>query len=146
MALHPRRRALRDRERARHPRRRARPPERLKGTPFGAFLDSTVDRVGELFMLSAIGLVLMRDGSEWGVARIRRRRRLVPGQLHARPRGGDRPGRRRLRQPCRAVVISVGLALRHFGVAPYVVAVLTATAWLTVLQRILFVRKLADRP
>ena len=39
-----------------------------KGTPFGAFLDSTVDRVGELFMLSAIGLVLMRDGSEWGVA------------------------------------------------------------------------------
>ena len=39
-----------------------------KGTPFGAFLDSTVDRVGELFMLSAIGLVLMRDGSEWGLA------------------------------------------------------------------------------
>src|ERR687883_1838610 len=38
------------------------------GTPFGAFLDSTVDRVGEGFMLGAIGLVLVRDGSEWGVA------------------------------------------------------------------------------
>ena len=39
-----------------------------KGTPFGAFMDSTVDRVGEGFMLGAIALVLMREGSEWGVA------------------------------------------------------------------------------
>ena len=39
-----------------------------KGTPFGAFLDSTVDRVGEGFMLGAVGLVMMRDGYEWGVA------------------------------------------------------------------------------
>jgi CDP-diacylglycerol--glycerol-3-phosphate 3-phosphatidyltransferase len=37
------------------------------GTPFGAFLDSTVDRVGEGFMIGAVGLVLLRDGSEWGV-------------------------------------------------------------------------------
>src|ERR671923_3034310 len=41
---------------------------RGSGSPFGAFLDSTVDRVGEGFMLGAIGLVLMRDGNEWGVA------------------------------------------------------------------------------
>jgi phosphatidylglycerophosphate synthase len=38
------------------------------GTQFGAFIDSTVDRVGEGFMLGAIGLVAMRDGIEWGVA------------------------------------------------------------------------------
>ena len=37
-------------------------------SPFGAFLDSMVDRVGEAFMLGAIVLVLMRDGNEWGVA------------------------------------------------------------------------------
>jgi CDP-diacylglycerol--glycerol-3-phosphate 3-phosphatidyltransferase len=39
-----------------------------KGTPFGAFLDSTVDRVGEGFVLGAIALVLAREASEWGVA------------------------------------------------------------------------------
>ncbi len=38
-----------------------------KGTPFGAFLDSTLDRVSEAFMLGAIALVLVRDGSELGV-------------------------------------------------------------------------------
>ncbi len=39
-----------------------------QGTPFGAFLDSTLDRVGEAFMLGAIGLVFMRDDKEWAVA------------------------------------------------------------------------------
>ena len=35
-----------------------------KGTVFGAFLDSTFDRLGEAAMLTAIGLVFMRDGNE----------------------------------------------------------------------------------
>ena len=35
-----------------------------KGTVFGAFLDSTFDRLGEAAMLAAIGLVFMRDGNE----------------------------------------------------------------------------------
>jgi CDP-diacylglycerol--glycerol-3-phosphate 3-phosphatidyltransferase len=120
-----------------------------KGTPFGAFLDSTVDRVGEGFMLGAIGLVLMRDGSEWGVAlafaamggsflvsytRARAEALALKGDVGF----GSRTER--------VVVISVGLALAPFGSLPYVVAVLTATAWLTVLQRILYVRKqLAER-
>ena len=120
-----------------------------KGTPFGAFLDSTVDRVGEGFMLGAIGLVLMRDGSEWGVAlafaamggsflvsytRARAEALALKGDVGF----GSRTER--------VVVISVGLALAPLGSLPYVVAVLTATAWLTVLQRILYVRKqLAER-
>ena len=67
-----------------------------KGTPFGAFLDSTVDRMGEAFMLGAIALVLMRDENEWGVAPdLRRARGLVPRELHARAGRGDRPARRR---------------------------------------------------
>jgi CDP-diacylglycerol--glycerol-3-phosphate 3-phosphatidyltransferase len=114
-----------------------------KGTPFGAFLDSTVDRVGELFMLSAIGLVLMRDGSEWGVALAfaavggsflvsYTRARAEAIGLRADVGFGSRAER--------VVVISVGLAFAPFGSLPYVVAVLAATAWLTVLQRILFVR------
>src|SRR5919108_5273022 len=35
-----------------------------KGTPFGAFLDSTTDRLGEAVMLGAIGLVFARDSDE----------------------------------------------------------------------------------
>jgi CDP-diacylglycerol---glycerol-3-phosphate 3-phosphatidyltransferase len=114
-----------------------------KGTPFGAFLDSTVDRVGEGFMLAAIGLVLMRDGSEWGVAltfaaiggsflvSYTRARAEVMG-LKGDVGFGSRAER--------VFVISVGLAFAPLGSLPYVVAVLTATAWLTVLQRVLFVR------
>src|SRR6476469_6871373 len=35
-----------------------------KATPFGAFLDSTTDRVGEGAMLGAIALILARHGNE----------------------------------------------------------------------------------
>lgn len=120
-----------------------------KGTPFGAFLDSTVDRVGEGFMLAAIGLVLMRDGSEWGVALTFA---AIGGSFlvsYTRARAealglkGDVGFGSRAE---RVVVISVGLAFAPLGSLPYVVAVVAGTAWLTVLQRILFVRKqLAER-
>lgn len=120
-----------------------------KGTPFGAFLDSTVDRVGEGFMLAAIGLVLMRDGSEWGVALTFA---AIGGSFlvsYTRARAealglkGDVGFGSRTE---RVVVISVGLAFAPLGSLPYVVAVVAGTAWLTVLQRILFVRKqLAER-
>ena len=39
-----------------------------KSTPFGAFLDSTTDRVSEGFMLGAIALVFARDGNEIALA------------------------------------------------------------------------------
>ncbi|MDH4344922.1 MAG: CDP-alcohol phosphatidyltransferase family protein, partial [Thermoleophilia bacterium] len=35
-----------------------------KGTVFGAFLDSTFDRLGEAAVLAAIGLAFMREGNE----------------------------------------------------------------------------------
>ena len=38
------------------------------GSPFGAFLDSTVDRVGEGFMIGAIGARSHAPRPEWGVA------------------------------------------------------------------------------
>ena len=63
-----------------------------KATPFGAFLDSTTDRIGEAFMLGAIALVLARDGNETALdVHIRRDGRLVPRLLHAREGRGARP-------------------------------------------------------
>jgi hypothetical protein len=38
-------------------------------------------------------------------------------------------------------VISIGLALAPWGVLPWAIGVLAATAWITVLQRILHVRR-----
>lgn len=114
-------------------------------SPFGAFLDSTVDRVGEGFMLGAIGLVLLRDGSEWGVAlafaamagsflvsytRARAEALSLKGDVGIGSRAE------------RVVVITTGLTLApiHELVLPATLALLTATAWLTVAQRVLAVR------
>jgi CDP-diacylglycerol---glycerol-3-phosphate 3-phosphatidyltransferase len=115
------------------------------GTPFGAFLDSTVDRVGEGFMLGAIGLVLLRDGSEWGVALTFA---AVAGSFlvsYARAKAeilglkGDVGIGSRAE---RVVVITTGLVLAplHELVLPSAIALLTATAWITVAQRVLSVR------
>jgi len=38
-----------------------------KATAFGAFVDSTTDRMGEAAMLGAIGLVLIRHGHEFAL-------------------------------------------------------------------------------
>ncbi|MDQ4082069.1 MAG: CDP-alcohol phosphatidyltransferase family protein [Actinomycetota bacterium] len=115
------------------------------GTPFGAFIDSTVDRVGEAFMLGAIALVFMRDGNEWAVA-------LAFAGLagsflvsYARARAealglrGDVGIGSRAE---RVVVITTGLVLApaHELVLPSAIALLTATAWITVVQRVLAVR------
>lgn len=112
---------------------------------FGAFVDSTVDRVGEAFMLGAIALVLMREGYEWGVALAFA---ALAGSFlvsYARARAealglkGDVGFGSRAE---RVVVITTGLVLApiHELVLPVTMAILAATAWVTVLQRVLSVR------
>ena len=119
------------------------------GTPFGAFLDSTVDRVGEGFMIGAIGLVLLREGSEWGVAlafaaiagsflvSYTRAKAEILG-LKGDVGIGSRAER--------VVVLTVGLVFAPFGALPWTMAVLTATAWITVVQRVLAVRSQLRSP
>jgi CDP-diacylglycerol--glycerol-3-phosphate 3-phosphatidyltransferase len=116
------------------------------GSPFGAFLDSTVDRVGEGFMIGAIGLVLMRHDQMWGVALAFA---AVAGSFlvsYARARAealGLRGDVGLGSRAERVVVITTGLVLAPVSdlVLPSTMALLAATAWLTVLQRVLFVRK-----
>jgi CDP-diacylglycerol--glycerol-3-phosphate 3-phosphatidyltransferase len=114
-----------------------------KTTPFGAFLDSTTDRVGEGFMLGAIALVFHRHGNEVALAfafaavvgsflvsytRARAEALGLKGDVGIGSRAE------------RVVVITGGLVLAPWGVLPWAIYLLTATAWLTVLQRILSVR------
>jgi phosphatidylinositol phosphate synthase len=115
-----------------------------KTTPFGAFLDSTTDRVGEGAMLAAIALVFAREGREWAVvlAVAAVVGSFLVSYTRARAealglRGDVGLGSRAER----VVVITAGLVFAPWGGLPWAIALLTATAWLTVVQRILHVRK-----
>jgi CDP-diacylglycerol--glycerol-3-phosphate 3-phosphatidyltransferase len=114
-----------------------------KTTPFGSFLDSTTDRVGEGAMLLAIALVFSRDGNEVALAAAVA---AVAGSFlvsYTRAKAETLGLRGDVGLGSRAervVVITAGLVLAPWGVLPWAIYLLTATAWLTVVQRILFVR------
>ena len=115
-----------------------------KQTPFGGFLDSTLDRVGEGLMLGAIALVFMRDGHELALALAIAAIAgsfLVP-YARAKAEGLGIKGDVGIGSRAeRVIVISVGLALAPWGVLPWAIGLLALTAWITVLQRILHVRR-----
>ena len=115
-----------------------------KSTPFGAFLDSTTDRVGEGAMLAAIALVFSRDGMEWAV--VLAVAAVVGSFLVSYTRAkaealGLRGDVGLGSRAERVVVITAGLVFAPWGGLPWATLVLAATAWLTVVQRILHVRK-----
>jgi CDP-diacylglycerol---glycerol-3-phosphate 3-phosphatidyltransferase len=112
-------------------------------TPFGAFIDSTTDRISEACMLGAIALVLVREGSELGVGltvaaiagsflvsytRARAEALALRGDVGIGSRAE------------RVVVITAGLVLAPWFPLELALGVLVATAWVTVLQRIFHVR------
>ena len=114
-----------------------------KGTPFGAFLDSTTDRIGEAFMLGSIALVFYRDRNEVALAfafaavvgsflvsytRARAEALGLKGDVGIGSRAE------------RVVVITAGLVLAPWGVLPWAIYLLAITAWFTVGQRIWSVR------
>jgi phosphatidylglycerophosphate synthase len=114
-----------------------------KATPFGAFVDSTTDRISEGFMLGAIALVLLRDGSELGIALTfaALAGSFLVSYTRARAealglRGDVGIGSRAER----VVVITGALVLAPWVPLELPLLLLTGTAWFTVLQRILHVR------
>jgi CDP-diacylglycerol---glycerol-3-phosphate 3-phosphatidyltransferase len=115
-----------------------------KQTPFGSFLDSTLDRVGEGLMLGAIALVFMRDDKELALALATAAiggSFLVP-YARAKAEGLGIKGDVGIGSRAeRVVVISTGLFLAPWGVLPWAIALLAVMAWVTVLQRILHVRR-----
>jgi CDP-diacylglycerol---glycerol-3-phosphate 3-phosphatidyltransferase len=115
-----------------------------KATPFGAFLDSTTDRIGEAFMLGAIALAFARDGNETALAftfaalagsflvsytRSKAETLGLEGDVGIGSRAE------------RVVVICLGLAVAPWGGLQWAIYLLAATAWITVGQRIWSVRR-----
>jgi len=115
-----------------------------KGTPFGAFLDSTTDRVSEGFMLGAIALIFARHhltvALAFDVAAVAGSFLVSYTRARAEALGlrGDVGLGSRAE---RVVVITAGLVFAPWGGLPWAIVALAATAWLTVVQRILHVRK-----
>ena len=115
-----------------------------KATTFGAFLDSTTDRVGEFFMLAAIAYVFAVDGRDVfvvvAVAAVAGS--LLVSYTRARAEALGLKGDVGIGSRAeRVVVITAGLVLAPWGVLPWAIVLLTATAWITVVQRVLHVRK-----
>jgi CDP-diacylglycerol--glycerol-3-phosphate 3-phosphatidyltransferase len=114
------------------------------GTPFGAFIDSTTDRIGEAAVLGAIALVFMRDRDELGLAltvagiagaflvpytRARAEALQLKGDVGFGGRGE------------RVAVITAGLVLAPWGALVWAIGLLTLASWTTVVQRVLIVRE-----
>ena len=117
-----------------------------KTTPFGAFLDSTTDRVGEGAMLGAIALIFHRHDHPVALALAFA---AVSGSFlvsytRAKAEGLGLRGDVGIGSRAeRVVVITGGLVLAPISIWLLVaaIALLTLTAWVTVLQRILHVRR-----
>jgi CDP-diacylglycerol---glycerol-3-phosphate 3-phosphatidyltransferase len=115
-----------------------------KSTTFGAFLDSTTDRVGEGAMLAAIGLVFARHGNEIAVlfTVVAVAGSFLVPYVRAKAealglRGDVGLGSRAER----VVVITAGLVLAPWGALQWAIYLIAAISWVTVLQRVLHVRK-----
>jgi CDP-diacylglycerol--glycerol-3-phosphate 3-phosphatidyltransferase len=115
-----------------------------KTTPFGAFLDSTTDRVSEGFMLTAIAYILASHHRPVfaAVAMAAIAGSFLVSYTRAKAeaiglRGDVGIGSRAER----VVVITAGLVLAPWGVLPWSLVLLACTAWVTVCQRVLHVRK-----
>jgi phosphatidylglycerophosphate synthase len=115
-----------------------------KGTVFGAFLDSTFDRLGEAAMLAAIGLVFMRDSNE--IALVATFLAVIGSLLVSYTRAkaemlglrGDVGFGSRLE---RVVIVAVALGIAPWGWLQWPIYLLALMAWVTVVQRMLFVRR-----
>jgi CDP-diacylglycerol--glycerol-3-phosphate 3-phosphatidyltransferase len=115
-----------------------------KSTAFGAFLDSTTDRVGEGAILASIGFVLARQGNDVAVlvTILSVAGSFLVPYVRAKAESLGLNGHVGLGSRAeRVVVITAGLVLAPWGLLPYAIYLLAATSWLTVLQRVLHVRK-----
>jgi phosphatidylinositol phosphate synthase len=115
-----------------------------KTTPFGAFLDSTTDRVSEGFVLTAIAWILARHHHPTfvAVAMAAVAGSFLVSYTRSKAEGLGLRGDVGIGSRAeRVVVITAGLVLAPWGVLPWSLVLLACTAWITVGQRVLHVRK-----
>src|SRR5438874_12878644 len=115
-----------------------------KSTPFGAFFDSTTDRVGEGAMLAAIGLVFARAGNDVAVrfTVVAVAGSFLVPYVRAKAEALGLRGDVGLGSRAERVVVTTArLVLAPWGLLQWAIYLLAATSWITVVQRVLHVRK-----
>jgi CDP-diacylglycerol--glycerol-3-phosphate 3-phosphatidyltransferase len=126
-----------------------------KGSPFGAFLDSTLDRIEEGIVLAAVCVVFADDGREWaaGAVVIAVLASLMVSYTRARAEAlGVECKVGIATRAVRVVILSIGLvfakgaSLGSFELLEPAVYVLAALSVITVFQRIFHVRAALNAP
>jgi CDP-diacylglycerol--glycerol-3-phosphate 3-phosphatidyltransferase len=120
-----------------------------KGTPFGAFLDSTLDRIVEGIVLTAVAATFARRHDELAVAAV------VVAVMASLVVSYTRARAEALGVECkvgianrlvRVIILSAGLVFADLGALEPAVYVLAALSSFTVVQRILHVRRELVQP
>jgi CDP-diacylglycerol--glycerol-3-phosphate 3-phosphatidyltransferase len=120
-----------------------------KGTPFGAFLDSTLDRIEEGIVLTTVAAYFASRDMQFAVAAC------VVAVLASLMVSYTRARAEALGVECkvgiatravRVVILSIGLLLADLGVLAPAVYVLAGLSTVTVLQRIVHVRRALTDP
>jgi CDP-diacylglycerol---glycerol-3-phosphate 3-phosphatidyltransferase len=115
-----------------------------KGTQFGAFLDSTLDRIEEGIVLTAVAAVFAKQGNDTAAAAV------VLAVLASLMVSYTRARAEALGVECkvgiasravRVVILSIGILFADLDLLAPAVYVLAALGTITVIQRILHVRK-----
>jgi CDP-diacylglycerol--glycerol-3-phosphate 3-phosphatidyltransferase len=120
-----------------------------KGTPFGAFLDSTLDRIVEGIVLTAVAVTFTQREDELAVAAV------VVAVMASLVVSYTRARAEALGVECkvgiadrlvRVIILSAGLVFAAVGALEPAVYVLAALSSFTVVQRILHVRRQLAQP
>ena len=115
-----------------------------KGTPFGAFLDSTLDRIEEGLVLAAVAVTFVDEDDKLAIAAV------VIAVLASLLVSYTRARAEALGVECkvgianrgvRVAILAIGLLFADLGVLAPAVYVLAALGTVTVLQRIFHVRR-----
>jgi CDP-diacylglycerol--glycerol-3-phosphate 3-phosphatidyltransferase len=115
-----------------------------KLTPFGGFLDSTTDRLSEGLILGAIAIVLADQGHlvALGCVFVALVGSFLVSYTRAKAESlGVRGEAGLMARAERVVLIAAVLPFAGLGALPYLIYVLAALTTVTVIQRILYVRK-----
>ena len=126
-----------------------------KGTPFGAFLDSTLDRIEEGVVLAAVGAHFAKEGDELAVAGtvlvVLFSLMVSYTRARAEALGVENKGGIATR-PVRVVILSVGLVfaneelLGNVDLLEPAIYAMAALTLFTTLQRVLHVRRELNAP
>jgi len=120
-----------------------------RATAFGAFLDSTLDRLAEAVVFGAIGITFAQDDMDWALAACfaALAGSFIVSYARARAEGLGIPGTSGglMGRPERLVIVGAGLFLGAVGdVLPVLMVILAALSLMTAIHRIVIVYQASD--